>query len=120
MGETAHRLSTTPAIRAGMPAIAHGADGDPNASTPTPQPIHTRPMFGDFGRAQTGTSLTFVSGAAVENGLARKLKVAKRLVAVEGARKIGKKPLAHRLATPKIAVEPETYAATADGALLVC
>jgi urease subunit alpha len=101
-------------------AIACAAMGDPNASIPTPQPIHYRPMFGAFGRARTGTSLTFVSGASVEKGLARKLKVAKRLVAVEGTRKIGKKSLIHNSATPKITVDPETYAVTADGVLLVC
>jgi len=102
-------------------AIACAQMGDPNASIPTPQPIHYRPMFGAFGRARTGTSLTFVSGAAIEKGLARKLKVAKRLVAVENTRgKIGKKSLIHNSATPKITVDPETYAVTADGVLLVC
>jgi urease subunit alpha len=102
-------------------AIACAAMGDPNASIPTPQPIHYRPMFGAFGRARTGTSLTFVSGASIEKGLARKLKVAKRLVAVENTRgKIGKKSLIHNASTPKIAVDPETYAVTADGVLLVC
>jgi urease subunit alpha len=102
-------------------AIACAQMGDPNASIPTPQPIHYRPMFGAFGRARTGTSLTFVSGASIEKGLARKLKVAKRLVAVENTRgKIGKKSLIHNSATPKITVDPETYAVTADGVLLVC
>jgi urease subunit alpha len=101
-------------------AIACAQMGDPNASIPTPQPIHYRPMFGSFGRARTGTSLTFVSGESIEKGLARKLKVAKRLVAVEGTRKIGKKSLIHNSATPKITVDPETYAVTADGVLLVC
>jgi urease subunit alpha len=102
-------------------AIACAQMGDPNASIPTPQPIHYRPMFGAFGRARTGTSLTFVSGESIEKGLARKLKVAKRLVAVENTRgKIGKKSLIHNSATPKIAVDPETYAVTADGVLLVC
>ena len=102
-------------------AIACAQMGDPNASIPTPQPIHYRPMFGAYGRARTGTSLTFVSGAAIEKGLARKLKVAKRLVAVENTRgKIGKKSLIHNSATPKITVDPETYAVTADGVLLVC
>lgn len=101
-------------------AIASAQMGDPNASIPTPQPIHYRPMFGAYGRARTGSSLTFVSGAAVEAGLARKLKVAKRLVAVENTRKIGKKSMAHNAATPVITVDPETYAVTADGVLLVC
>jgi urease subunit alpha len=102
-------------------AIACAQMGDPNASIPTPQPIHYRPMFGAFGRARTGTSLTFVSGESIEKGLARKLKVAKRLVAVENTRgKIGKKSLIHNSTTPKITVDPETYAVTADGVLLVC
>ncbi len=101
-------------------AIAAAAMGDPNASIPTPQPIHYRPMFGAYGRARTGTSLTFVSGAAVAGGLAAKLNVAKRLVAVENTRKIGKADLIHNSATPKITVDPETYAVTADGQLLTC
>ena len=102
-------------------AIACAQMGDPNASIPTPQPIHHRPMFGAFGRARAATSLTFVSGESIEKGLARKLKVAKRLVAVENTRgKIGKKSLIHNSATPKITVDPETYAVTADGVLLVC
>ena len=102
-------------------AIACAQMGDPNASIPTPQPIHYRPMFGAFGRARMGTWLTFVSGASIEKGLARKLKVAKRLVAVENTRgKISKKSLIHNGATPKITVDPETYAVTADGVLLVC
>jgi len=100
--------------------IAAAAMGDPNASIPTPQPIHYRPMFGAYGRARTGSSLTFVSGAAVAGGLARKLRTSKRLVAVENTRKIGKKNLIHNGATPKITVDPETYAVTADGALLTC
>ncbi|MGP8121045.1 MAG: urease subunit alpha [Xanthobacteraceae bacterium] len=100
--------------------IAAAPMGDPNASIPTPQPVHYRPMFAAFGRARTGSSLTFVSGAAVEGGLARKLKVAKRLVAVENTRKIGKKSMVHNGATPVITVDPETYAVTADGVLLVC
>src|SRR5277367_5716400 len=101
--------------------IAAAAMGDPNASIPTPQPIHYRPMFGAFGRALTGSSLTFVSGAAVEGKLASKLKVQKPLVAVENTRKgISKKSLVHNGATPDIKVDPETYAVTADGVLLVC
>src|SRR6201996_148059 len=101
--------------------IAAAAMGDPNASIPTPQPIHYRPMFGAYGRARTGSSLTFVSGAAMEGKLAAKLKVQKQLVAVENTRKgIGKKSLIHNGATPDIKVDPETYAVTADGVLLVC
>ena len=102
-------------------AIAAAAMGDPNASIPTPQPIHYRPMFGSYGRARTETSLTFVSDAALSGGLARKLNVQKRLVAVENTRgKLRKTSLVHNGATPKITIDPETYAVTADGELLVC
>src|SRR3569833_3407583 len=95
--------------------------GDPNASIPTPQPVHYRPMFGAYGRARTSTSLTFVSGAAVAAGLGEKLRVSKTLVAVENTRGgIGKASLIHNGATPKITVDPETYAVTADGQLLTC
>ena len=101
--------------------IAAAPMGDPNASIPTPQPVHYRPMFGAFGRARTGSSLTFVSGAAIEGKLGAKLKVMKRLVAVENTRgKIGKSSMVHNGATPDIQVDPETYAVTADGVLLVC
>jgi urease subunit alpha len=102
-------------------AIAAAPMGDPNASIPTPQPVHYRPMFGAFGRAKLGTSLTFVSDAAVSGGLARQLKVQKRLVAVENTRgKLRKKSMVHNGATPQITIDPETYAVTADGELLVC
>ena len=102
-------------------AIAAAAMGDPNASIPTPQPVHYRPMFGAFGRARTATSLTFVSAAAVAGGLAAKLRTAKPMVAVENTRGgIGKASLIHNDATPKITVDPETYAVTADGVLLTC
>ena len=97
--------------------------GDPNASIPTPQPVHYRPMFGSYGRARTGTSLTFVSATLFATGydLARKLKVQKRLVmAVEELHKVKKRDLVHNGATPKIEVDPETYKVTADGEWLVC
>jgi urease subunit alpha len=106
-------------IKGGM--IVAAAMGDPNASIPTPQPVHYRPMFGAFGKARTATSVTFVSRAAAENGLRDKLGVAKGFVAVENTRGgIGKASLVHNGATPAIAVDPETYAVTADGELLVC
>jgi len=95
--------------------------GDPNASIPTPQPVHYRSMFGSYGRARTGTALTFVSDAALSSGLARKLKIEKRLVAVENVRgKLRKKHMVLNGATPKIEIDPETYTVTADGELLVC
>ncbi len=102
-------------------AIAAALMGDPNASIPTPQPVHYRPMFGAYGRTLTSTSLTFVSKAAVENGLAAKLGVQKQLVAVENVRGgIGKKDMVLNDATPFIEVDPETYDVRADGELLVC
>ncbi|MCB8822845.1 urease subunit alpha [Microvirga rosea] len=102
-------------------AIAAALMGDPNASIPTPQPVHYRPMFGAYGRALASTSLTFVSKAAVENGLAAKLGVQKQLVAVENVRGgIGKKDMVLNDATPFIEVDPETYDVRADGELLVC
>jgi urease subunit alpha len=95
--------------------------GDPNASIPTPQPVHYRPMFGAFGKALTASSLVFVSQAAVANGLRDRLGVAKEFVAVENVRGgISKASMVHNGATPDIQVDPETYAVTADGELLVC
>jgi len=94
--------------------------GDPNASIPTPQPVHYRPMFGAFGRARTASSLVFVSKAAARARLGDKLGVDKQLVAVEKTRKIGKKDMIHNGATPEIEVDPETYEVRADGELLTC
>jgi urease subunit alpha len=102
-------------------SIAAAAMGDPNASIPTPQPIHFRPMFGAFGRARTASTVTFVSKAALEDGLAARLAVAKPLVAVENTRGgIGKRSMIHNHATPTIEVDPETYEVRADGELLTC
>ncbi|WP_046861550.1 urease subunit alpha [Microvirga massiliensis] len=102
-------------------AIAASLMGDPNASIPTPQPVHYRPMFGAYGKALATTSLTFVSKAAIENGLAAKLGIQKHLVAVENVRSgIGKKDMVLNDATPVIEVDPETYDVRADGELLVC
>jgi urease subunit alpha len=101
-------------------AIAAAPMGDPNASIPTPQPVHYRPMFGAFGKALTATSLVFVSKAAFERNIGEKLGIEKKLVAVENTRNIGKKDLVHNSATPAITVDPETYEVTADGELLTC
>jgi urease subunit alpha len=102
-------------------AIAAAPMGDPNASIPTPQPVHYRPMFGAFGKAMTATSLTFVSQAALAGGLKARIGVEKELVAVENVRGgISKKSMVHNDATPDIKVDPETYRVTADGELLVC
>jgi urease subunit alpha len=101
-------------------SIAAAPMGDPNASIPTPQPVHYRPMFGAFGKALTASSLVFVSQAALDRNIGEKLGVEKRLVAVEHTRNITKKDLVHNSATPAITVDPETYEVTADGELLTC
>ncbi|KZE34364.1 urease subunit alpha [Chelatococcus daeguensis] len=102
-------------------AIAAAAMGDPNASIPTPQPVHYRPMFGAFGKALTETSVTFVSKAALDRGIDHRLGVEKKLLPVDNTRSgISKASLIHNGATPDIHVDPETYAVTADGELLVC
>jgi urease subunit alpha len=102
-------------------AIAAAPMGDPNASIPTPQPVHYRPMFGAFGRARTSTSLTFVSASALADGLRDRLGAHKKMVAVENVRGgIGKKDMVLNDATPVIEVDPETYDVRADGELLVC
>ena len=104
-------------LKGGM--IAAAAMGDPNASIPTPQPVHYRPMFGAFGKA-LASSVTFVSNAALKNPAVRKLKLGKPLVAVKNTRKIGKRDMKHNDALPKIEVDPETYVVRADGELLIC
>ena len=104
-------------IKGGM--IAAAAMGDPNASIPTPQPVHYRPMFGAFGKA-LATSVTFVSKAALKNPAVRKLDLAKPLVAVKNTRKIGKRDMKNNDLLPRIDVDPETYEVRADGVLLTC
>ena len=102
-------------------AIACAAMGDPNASIPTPQPVHYRPMFGAFGRALAETCVTFVSAAALDNGIDSALKLQRRLVPVANTRGgIGKKSMIHNDALPVIDVDPETYEVRADGVLLTC
>ena len=100
-------------------AIAAAAMGDPNASIPTPQPVHYRPMFAALGRARSSTSVTFVSQAGLEDGLGE-LGLTKRLVAVSGTRALGKKDMVLNDLCPAIDVDPETYEVRADGALLTC
>ena len=95
--------------------------GDPNASIPTPQPVHYRPMWGAMGKSRTASSVVFVSQAAVDSGLREKLGVEKELVAVENTRGgISKKSMIHNDATPEIEIDAETYEVRADGELLVC
>ncbi len=100
--------------------IAWSVMGDANASIPTPQPVFYRPMFGAFGRAIASTGLAFVSKAALEAGVTLKIGLAKRAVAVENCRSIGKKSMIHNSAMPKLEVDPETYEVRADGELLTC
>ncbi len=104
-------------LKGGM--IAAAAMGDPNASIPTPQPVHYRPMFGSYGRALR-TSVTFVSQAALENPAVKTLGLARPLVAVRNTRGIGKKDMVHNDYRPAIQVDPETYEVRADGELLAC
>ncbi len=104
-------------VKGGM--IAAAAMGDPNASIPTPQPVHYRPMFGSFGGGLK-TSVTFVSQAALENPEVAALNLAKPLIAVKNTRNLSKRDMLHNSATPVIEVDPETYAVRADGELLVC
>ncbi|MGE5658713.1 MAG: urease subunit alpha [Actinomycetota bacterium] len=101
-------------------AIAYAQMGDANASIPTPQPVHARPMFGSFGGALSATSLTFLSQAAVERDLATQLKLHKPVAAVSGTRQLTKRQLKLNDALPKIEVDPETYEVRADGELLTC
>ncbi len=100
--------------------IAAAAMGDPNASIPTPQPVHYRMMFGAYGGSLTQSSVTFVSKAALESDVGRKLGLAKPLVAVSGTRKLQKSDLPLNGYTPQIEVDPETYEVRADGQLLTC
>jgi urease subunit alpha len=101
--------------------IAAAPMGDPNASIPTPQPIHYRPMFGGFGKSITQSSVTFVSKASLAKGLRQSLGVDKDLVAVENTRGgISKASMIHNAALPHVEVDPETYEVRADGELLTC
>ncbi|MGV6902977.1 MULTISPECIES: urease subunit alpha [unclassified Brucella] len=101
--------------------IATAPMGDANGSIPTPQPMHTRPMFGSFGKARTSTSITFVSQAAMDEGLREKIGVDKQLVAVVNTRGgIGKHSMILNNAMPQMEVDPETYEVRADGELLTC
>ncbi|WP_434612673.1 urease subunit alpha [Tabrizicola sp. M-4] len=94
--------------------------GDPNASIPTPQPVHTRPMFGAFGGSVIRNAVTFVSKAGLEADVRGQYGLAKEVVAVEGCRGIGKRDMRLNDATPTIEVHPETYEVRADGVLLTC
>ncbi|MBD2484203.1 urease subunit alpha [Planktothrix sp. FACHB-1365] len=105
-------------IKGGL--IAWAQMGDANASIPTPQPVHSRPMFGSFGKAIASTSLTFVSQAALDTKIPEQLGLQKQCVAVSGTRNISKADMKLNNALPKIDVDPETYQVKADGQLLTC
>ncbi len=105
-------------IKGGM--IVAAPMGDPNASIPTPQPVHYRRMFGALGGARSATSVTFVSQAALEDGVVRRVGMKKRAVAVRGTRSVKKADLIHNSALPKIEVDSQTYEVRADGQLLTC
>ncbi|MDP1664808.1 MAG: urease subunit alpha [Methylobacter sp.] len=100
--------------------IAAAPMGDPNASIPTPQPVHYRPMFGSFGRTASATSMFFLPKVAVESDVATTLGLNKRIGTVAGTRTIGKKDLIHNHYQPYIEVDPQTYSVRADGLLLTC
>ena len=100
--------------------IAMAAMGDPNASIPTPQPVHYRPMFGSYGGALARGSLTFVSQAGLAAGVGQKYGLQKTLSAVKGIRGVGKRHMVHNDYAPKMEVDAQTYAVRADGLLLTC
>ena len=100
--------------------IAMAAMGDPNASIPTPQPVHYRPMFGAFGGALARGSLTFVSQAGLAAGIGSRFGLSKTLSAVKNIRNIGKRHMIHNDYVPRMEVDAQTYAVRADGHLLTC
>ena len=94
--------------------------GDPNASIPTPQPVHYRPMFGAFGKSLTEGSCLFVSNASNALDIGNKLGLSKKLLSVSGTRTITKDDMKLNSYRPKMEVDPETYEVRADGELLIC
>jgi urease subunit alpha len=128
MGKRADLVMWNPAFFGAKPdmvliggTIAAAPMGDPNASIPTPQPVHYRPMFGAYGQSLTNSSVTFVSRASLDKGIGERLGVAKELVAVRNTRGgISKASMVHNSATPAMEVDPETYEVRADGELLTC
>ena len=105
-------------LKGGMIVVA--AMGDPNASIPTPQPVHYRPMFGAFGAAIARTSLTFVSQAGLDAGIGERYGLHKTLCAVKGIRTLSKRDMVHNHYAPRMEVDAQTYAVRADGQLLTC
>jgi urease subunit alpha len=111
-------IKPTLVLKGGMIALAQM--GDPNASIPTPQPVHYREMFATRGGALARTSLTFVSQMAADAGIAERYGLAKRVVPVRGCRNVTKADMIHNAWQPSITVDPETYEVVADGQLLTC
>ena len=105
-------------IKGGMVAMAKM--GDPNASIPTPQPVHYRPMFGSYGKARQATTMTFISQAAMDAGIPEQLKLANRIGVVKGCRTVKKKDMLLNDWQPNLEVDPQTYQVRADGELLTC
>ncbi len=127
VGKLADLVLWNPAFFAVKPAlilkggmIAAAPMGDPNASIPTPQPVHFRKMFGAYGKAVTSTSVTFVSGAALEAHVGDELGLHRRLLAVSRTRRVTKADMVHNSAVPRIEVDSQTYEVRADGVLLTC
>jgi urease subunit alpha len=105
-------------LRGGM--IAAALMGDPNASIPTPQPVHYRPMFGAFGKALQASAATFLPAVAIECGISEQLGLGRMILPARGIRAINKSRMIHNSATPKMEVDPETYEVRADGVHLTC
>ena len=105
-------------LKAGV--IAAALMGDPNASIPTPQPVHYRPMFGAFGRALSASTVTFLPNLAIERGVSDQLGLQRMVLPARGIRAIDKRCMVHNAATPHIEVDPETYEVRADGVHLTC
>ena len=128
VGKIADLVMWTPAFFGVKPdmvlkggTIAMSLMGDPNASIPTPQPVHYRPMFGSYGRSRLLSAVTFVSGASLQADIAGRFGLSRELVAVRNCRSgISKRSMVHNATLPKIEVDPETYEVRADGVLLVC
>ncbi len=128
VGKIADLVMWTPAFFGVKPdmvlkggTIAMALMGDPNASIPTPQPVHYRPMFGSYGRSRLLSAVTFVSGASLQADIAGRFGLSRELLAVRNCRSgISKRSMVHNATLPKIEVDPETYEVRADGVLLVC
>ncbi|MCA3301087.1 MAG: urease subunit alpha [Roseomonas sp.] len=128
VGKIADLVMWTPAFFGVKPdmvlkggTIAMALMGDPNASIPTPQPVHYRPMFGSYARSRLLSAVTFVSGASLQADISGRFGLSRELVAVRNCRGgISKRSMVHNATLPKIKVDPETYEVRADGVLLVC